>query len=66
LTDIAFVPEEFADEIFRQFWHWRRITDVSGCELEGDNLALVIEDEMQFETKEPSRSSRLVAMPSGL
>src|ERR1700761_2096157 len=44
----------FADEVFGQFRHRRRVADVAWCQLESDNPALVIEHQMQFEAKEPA------------
>ena len=42
-ADIAFVTKQLSDQILGQVRHRRRVVDVAGCQLERDDLALMIE-----------------------
>lgn len=54
LGEIAFVPKKFADESCGQLGNRMPIIDVAGCEAKGQELALIIDNQMQLEAEEPS------------
>ena len=54
LREIALVSKEFAHEAFGQFGNRVPIIDVAWGEAKGQQLALVIADQMQLEAEEPA------------
>src|SRR3569623_2413364 len=56
LADVAFVAEQFAEQVPGQVWHRRGVTDVAGRQGERDDLTLMIEHQMQLEAEEPARA----------
>jgi hypothetical protein len=54
LADIAFVAKQFADQVPGQLRHWRGVMDVAGRQFERDDLAFMIEHQMQLEAEEPA------------
>ena len=54
LGEIAFIPKEFANESCGQLGNGTPIIDVAGCETKGQQLALVIDDQVELEAEEPA------------
>jgi len=55
LADISFVAHKFAaDELYERFYfQWFTVIDISRCDHEIQNLALVVADQMQLEAVKP-------------
>ena len=53
-ADVAFVAKQFPGQVLGQLWHRRGVMDVAGRQRERDDLAFMIEHEMEFEAEEPA------------
>ena len=51
---VALVGKQFAKELASHFWHGLAIIHVAGCEHHVEQFALIIENQVQFEAKEPA------------
>src|SRR6185312_8902424 len=54
LADIALVAEQLAGQVAGQRWDRRGVMDIAGGQLQGDDLIVVVEDEVQLEAEEPA------------
>ena len=54
LGDVALIAEEFAEEATDQAGHRTAVVDVAGSEAEGEQLAAVIDHQVEFEAVEPA------------
>src|SRR4051812_14097125 len=54
LADVAFVAEQFPDQLAGQLWHRRGVMDVAGRQRERDDLTLMVEHQMELEAEEPA------------
>ena len=54
LGEIAFVTKEFADEAFDQLGNGVPIIDIARRQAKGQQFALIIDDQVQFEAVEPA------------
>jgi hypothetical protein len=52
--NVTSVPKQLTKEPFRQDWDRNSIIDIPGCELTSQQLALVIDHQVQFEAVKPS------------
>ena len=52
LADIALVAEQLAGQVAGQRWDRRGV--IAGGQLQGDDLIVVVEDEVQLEAEEPA------------
>jgi hypothetical protein len=53
LGEIAFGAFEFAHQAFRQLGNGMPIIDVARGEAKGQELALIVDNQMEFEAEEP-------------
>ena len=56
LADIALVAKELAAQVLGQSWHGRCVGCIAGCQFERDDLALMVEHDMQFEAEKPAHA----------
>src|SRR5690349_19305321 len=56
LADIAFVAEQLADQVLGQLRRRRGVSDVAGRQCQRDDLAFLIEHQMQLQAEEPARA----------
>ena len=54
LRDVAPVTEKLPEQTLRHFWHWFTVIRVGRGELEGQQLAALVDDQMQLEAKLPA------------
>jgi len=54
LADVALVTDELAEELSGQVRHRFAIIDIASCEVAPQELALIVDNQMQFEAKEPA------------
>ena len=57
LGNVSAIPEQFAKELVGQTFHWDAVIDVARGEVETQQLALLIGDQVKFEAKKPSGGS---------
>lgn len=55
-ADLGFVAEQFADQVLGQLRHRRGVIDVAGRQCERDDLAFMIEHQMELEAEEPAKT----------
>ena len=65
LGEIAFVPKEFAEESFGEFGNGMPIINIARREAESQELALVIDYQVQFEAIEPADRGLATGGPPG-
>jgi hypothetical protein len=53
-TNMAFIGEQFTEQMFSQLWHWPGVMNLAASQLGVDDLVQVVEHEIQFEAKEPA------------
>ena len=53
-ADVAFVAEQFSDQVAGQLRHRRGVMDVAGRQCKRDDLSFMIEHQMQLEAEEPA------------
>jgi len=58
-ADISFVANQFAVDELHERFHFQRLAviDISGCDHEIQNLALVVADQMQLEAVKPAEGT---------
>ena len=56
LADIAFVAAQLADQVPGQLRHRRGVIDAAGRQCKRDDLAFMIEHQMQLQAEEPARA----------
>ena len=54
LGDGAFIGEQFTPQILGHMEHRLTVIDIAWSQIEGDQLALVVDHEIQLETVEPT------------
>jgi hypothetical protein len=54
LGDIAAIPEDVAPQVFSQLGDGAAVIDISGREVAGQQVALLVDDEGEFEPREPA------------
>ncbi len=65
LREIAFVAKEFAKEVSSQLGNGVPIIAVAGRQTEGEQVALIIDHQVQLEAKEPANGSLATSRSSG-
>ena len=54
LRDVAFIAKQFAPESLGHMGHRLTVIDIAWCQVKGEQLALVVDNEMQLEAVEPA------------
>src|SRR5690242_6668799 len=54
LGEVAFIAKEFADQSCSEFGNGTPIIDVAGCEAKGQQLTLIVDDQVQLEAIKPA------------
>ena len=55
LRDVTLVSEELAKQLLGQTWHGFPVIHIAGCDAKLQDFTAVIDDQVQFEAKEPAQ-----------
>jgi hypothetical protein len=64
LADVALVAHEFAKQFFGEFGHRGAVADIAGGEADAEQFTLVIDQQMQLESIEPTDVLPRAARPA--